>query len=243
MWSLDSQLLPCLDGGGAKAVNADGGGGSRLKGPAGQAGQLNGMPSKKSQSTSKLSVKGEQGNYQTEPGGLALRAPGPGETAGDVIISLLLTDGEGEDCDWVAPHQNTVSHVDPHAPLAGLPPGEGNAPSLPPSLHSSFLSPRTSTLDTTAVGRLSVFLSPCVRSALLSGYWMLFLLHRNIHTSLHFRTCSNNCMIKIQQHSSVNFPGKIYLLESFPVVVVVYFLTLLPPASFIYGLFTRLNLH
>ena len=135
MWSLDSQLLPCLDGGGAKAVNADGGGGSRLKGPAGQAGQLNGMPSKKSQSTSKLSVKGEQGNYQTEPGGLALTAPGPGETVGDVIISLLLTDGEGEDCDWVAPHQNTVSHVDPHAPLAGLPPGEGTAPLPSPSSH------------------------------------------------------------------------------------------------------------
>ena len=30
------------------------------------------------------------------------------------------------DPDWVAPHQNTVTHVDPHAPLAGLPPGEGN---------------------------------------------------------------------------------------------------------------------
>merc|ERR1719266_2645160 len=29
------------------------------------------------------------------------------------------------DPDWVAPHQNTVTHVDPHAPLAGLPPGEG----------------------------------------------------------------------------------------------------------------------
>ena len=25
----------------------------------------------------------------------------------------------------MAPHQNTVTHVDPHAPLAGLPPGEG----------------------------------------------------------------------------------------------------------------------
>ena len=38
-----------------------------------------------------------------------------------------------EDSDWVAPHQNTVTHVDPHAPLAGLPPGEGNPhPSLPP---------------------------------------------------------------------------------------------------------------
>ena len=35
-----------------------------------------------------------------------------------------------QDEDWVAPHQNTVTHVDPHAPLAGLPPGEGNAPSL-----------------------------------------------------------------------------------------------------------------
>ena len=108
-------------------MNVDGGGGSRLKGPAGQPGQLNGMPSKKSQSTSKLSVKGEQGNYQPETGSLALVAPGPGETTGSVIISLLLTDGEGEDCDWVAPHQNTVSHVDPHAPLAGLPPGEGKA--------------------------------------------------------------------------------------------------------------------
>ena len=59
-------LLPSLDGGGVKAVNVDGGGGSRLKGPGGQPGQLNGMPSKKSQSTSKLSVKGEQGNYQAE---------------------------------------------------------------------------------------------------------------------------------------------------------------------------------
>ena len=53
-------LLPSLDGGGVKAVNVDGGGGgSRLKGPGGQPGQLNGMPSKKSQSTSKLSAKGE----------------------------------------------------------------------------------------------------------------------------------------------------------------------------------------
>ena len=32
------------------------------------------------------------------------------------------------DPDWVAPHQNTVTHVDPHAPLAGLPPGEGRKP-------------------------------------------------------------------------------------------------------------------
>ena len=111
-------------------MNVDGGGGSRLKGPAGQPGQLNGMPSKKSHSTSKLSGKGEQGNYQTELGSLAL-----GETERDVTISLLLTDGEGEDCDWVAPHQNTVSHVDPHAPLAGLPPGEGNAPLPSPSSH------------------------------------------------------------------------------------------------------------
>ena len=126
-------------------MNVDGGGGSRLKGPAGQPGQLNGMPSKKSHSTSKLSGKGEQGNYQTELGSLALC-----ETERDVTISLLLTDGEGEDCDWVAPHQNTVSHVDPHAPLAGLPPGEGNAP--PPS---SFLSPRTPHLNTTGV-----FLNP-----------------------------------------------------------------------------------
>ena len=38
-----------------------------------------------------------------------------------------------QDEDWVAPHQNTVTHVDPHAPLAGLPPGEGNAPA---STHS-----------------------------------------------------------------------------------------------------------
>ena len=45
----------------------------------------------------------------------------------------------------MAPHQNTVSHVDPHAPLAGLPPGEGNAP-LPPS----YLSPRTSLLNLNA---------------------------------------------------------------------------------------------
>ena len=128
-------------------MNVDGGGGSRLKGPAGQPGQLNGMPSKKSQSTSKLSVKqqGEQGNYQTERSSLALVGPGPGETLGWlVIISLLLTDGEGEDCDWVAPHQNTVSHVDPHAPLAGLPPGEGNAP-LPPASFplSSHLAPHS----------------------------------------------------------------------------------------------------
>ena len=35
-----------------------------------------------------------------------------------------------QDEDWVAPHQNTVTHVDPHAPLAGLPPGEGNQPPL-----------------------------------------------------------------------------------------------------------------
>ena len=111
-------------------MNVDGGGGSRLKGPAGQPGQLNGMPSKKSHSTSKLSGKGEQGNYQTELGSLCLC-----ETERDVIISTLLTDGEGEDCDWVAPHQNTVSHVDPHAPLAGLPPGEGNAPLPSPSSH------------------------------------------------------------------------------------------------------------
>ena len=171
-------------------MNVDGGGGgSRLKGPAGQPGQpgqpgqLNGMPSKKSQSTSKLSGKGEQGNYQTEREDLALLAGGPGETGGKVIISLLLTDGEGEDCDWVAPHQNTVSHVDPHAPLAGLPPGEGNAP-LPPSL--SFLAPRTSRLDPTAVflsvvttgatrsGRLSLLLSPCVLSCTTPGHWMLF---------------------------------------------------------------------
>ena len=176
MWSLDSQLLPCLDGGGAKAVNADGGGGSRLKGPAGQAGQLNGMPSKKSQSTSKLSVKGEQGNYQTEPGGLALTAPGPGETAGDVIISLLLTDGEGEDCDWVAPHQNTVSHVDPHAPLAGLPPGEGNAPSLPPSiLPSSHLAPPPWTPQQWVVSvsfSLPVF---ALHSSLVTGCYFYFI--------------------------------------------------------------------
>ena len=49
---------------------------------------------------------------------------------------LLVTDGcPGEDGDWVAPHQNTVSHVDPHAPLAGLPPGEGNASLLLLLLH------------------------------------------------------------------------------------------------------------
>ena len=74
--------LSCLDGGGVKAVNVDGGGGSRLKGPAGQPGQLNGMPSKKSHSTSKLSGKGEQGNYQTERESLALVACGPGKTVG-----------------------------------------------------------------------------------------------------------------------------------------------------------------
>ena len=44
-----------------------------------------------------------------------------------------------EDSDWVAPHQNTVTHVDPHAPLAGLPPGEGNAPSQPPLSPASPL--------------------------------------------------------------------------------------------------------
>ena len=45
-----------------------------------------------------------------------------------------------EDSDWVAPHQNTVTHVDPHAPLAGLPPGEGNALSLhSPSPHPALL--------------------------------------------------------------------------------------------------------
>ena len=62
-----SLVTDCLsaDGGGGKAVTAEGGGGSRQKGPAGQPGQLNGMPSKKSHSTSKLSVKGEQGNYKT----------------------------------------------------------------------------------------------------------------------------------------------------------------------------------
>ena len=167
-------------------MNVDGGGGSRLKGPAGQPGQLNGMPSKKSHSTSKLSGKGEQGNYQAERESLALLAScARVRLWWLVIISLLLTDGEGEDCDWVAPHQNTVSHVDPHAPLAGLPPGEGNAP-LPPSLPLSFLAPRTSRLDPTAVflsvvttgatrsGRPSLLLSPCVLSCTTPGHWMLF---------------------------------------------------------------------
>eukprot|EP00090_Calanus_glacialis_P042916 TRINITY_DN7603_c0_g1_i1.p1 TRINITY_DN7603_c0_g1~~TRINITY_DN7603_c0_g1_i1.p1 ORF type:complete len:956 (-),score=223.25 TRINITY_DN7603_c0_g1_i1:635-3502(-) len=36
-----------------------------------------------------------------------------------------LSAADPSDPDWVAPHQNTVTHVDPHAPLAGLPPGEG----------------------------------------------------------------------------------------------------------------------
>ena len=45
-----------------------------------------------------------------------------------------------QDEDWVAPHQNTVTHVDPHAPLAGLPPGEGNALSLhSPPPHPALL--------------------------------------------------------------------------------------------------------
>ena len=186
---ISNLYIVCLDGGGGggggvKAVNVDGGGGSRLKGPAGQPGQLNGMPSKKSHSTSKLSGKGEQGKYQSDRESLALVASGPGETVRWLVIlylSLLLTDGEGEDCDWVAPHQNTVSHVDPHAPLAGLPPGEGNAP-LPPS----FLSARTSHLApgewrhhcsvplisvTAAVEQHAVvvsvsLLSPCVLSVL-----------------------------------------------------------------------------
>ena len=61
-------------------------------------------------------------------------APGPGPGAGG--------QGQEQDEDWVAPHQNTVTHVDPHAPLAGLPPGEGNAP-IPSSsltcLSSSLL--------------------------------------------------------------------------------------------------------
>ena len=52
-----SPLTVAPDGGHTEA------GGSRLKGPPGQPGQLNGMPSKKSHSTSKLSAKGEQGNY------------------------------------------------------------------------------------------------------------------------------------------------------------------------------------
>ena len=60
--------------------------------------------------------------------------PGPGPGAGG--------QGQEQDEDWVAPHQNTVTHVDPHAPLAGLPPGEGNAP-IPASaltcLSSSLL--------------------------------------------------------------------------------------------------------
>ena len=173
-------------GGGVKAVNV-GGGGSRLKGPAGQPGQLNGMPSKKSHSTSKLPGKGEQGNYQTERESCSAGQAGPGETVGwRVIISLLLTDGEGEDCDWVAPHQNTVSHVDPHAPLAGLPPGEGNAP-LPPS----FL-PLTSHLAPEHHCRLqwlsqSVSLSVCSLISPVSPvlYWLLdVILTRNISTLL-----------------------------------------------------------
>ena len=55
---------------------------------------------------------------------MSLAPAGPGAGAGG-------QPGQPEqDEDWVAPHQNTVTHVDPHAPLAGLPPGEGNAPSL-----------------------------------------------------------------------------------------------------------------
>ena len=53
---------------------------------------------------------------------------------------IIITDGPGEDNDWVAPHQNTVSHVDPHAPLAGLPPGEGNGSSCSCSLQHQHLS-------------------------------------------------------------------------------------------------------
>ena len=48
-----------------------------------------------------------------------------------VNIRLALLSATAADPDWVAPHQNTVTHVDPHAPLAGLPPGEGNPPTTP----------------------------------------------------------------------------------------------------------------
>ena len=55
---------------------------------------------------------------------MSLAPAGPGAGAGG-------QPGQPEqDEDWVAPHQNTVTHVDPHAPLAGLPPGEANTPSL-----------------------------------------------------------------------------------------------------------------
>ena len=42
------------------------------------------------------------------------------------LVQLLLCTTLTVDGDWRAPHQNSVTHVDPHAPLAGLPPGEGN---------------------------------------------------------------------------------------------------------------------
>jgi len=61
------------------------------------------------------------------------RDQGGGEGVGDHQGNGMLPNNKSKstsqlsaaDPDWVAPHQNTVTHVDPHAPLAGLPPGEG----------------------------------------------------------------------------------------------------------------------
>ena len=54
------------------------------------------------------------------------------------LVQLLLCTTLTVDGDWRAPHQNSVTHVDPHAPLAGLPPGEGN-----PTLNLKSLKSRT----------------------------------------------------------------------------------------------------
>ncbi|XP_023346790.1 regulating synaptic membrane exocytosis protein 1 [Eurytemora carolleeae] len=55
----------------------------------------------------------QQQHQQQQQGAGRGRRPKPGQAAAAV------------DGDWRAPHQNSVTHVDPHAPLAGLPPGEG----------------------------------------------------------------------------------------------------------------------
>ena len=103
-------------------------GGPRQAGP-GQPAQVNGMPTKKSVSTSKLSAKGEGLNIKTNFPAKVNKYNDccnnddclmPAPAAGPGLPGPV----EG-DSDWVAPHQNTVTHVDPHAPLAGLPPGEG----------------------------------------------------------------------------------------------------------------------
>ena len=58
-----------------------------------------------------------------------------------VNIRLALLSATAADPDWVAPHQNTVTHVDPHAPLAGLPPGGPVGPGgLPPGAPGQSLS-------------------------------------------------------------------------------------------------------